>query len=105
RGLLEDLTARATQSLSLDERQRLEACNASLDQLDRQITALLAGKEQTEGDAARYRELAAQRQKATSELDRFAAHRAAREIYDLERIQGLLPEDIALIAWVDIPGS
>ena len=105
RGLLDDLTAARTQSLSPDERKRLDALNTTLEQLDRQITALLTSKEQKEADKARYRELAAQRQTATAELDRFASDRAAHEVYDLERIQALLPADTALIAWVDLKGS
>lgn len=104
RGLLDDLSATRTQSLSPDERQRLDALNRGLEQLDRQITALLTSKEQNEADTARYRELAVQRETATAELDRFAADRAAREIYDLEHVQALLPADTALLSWIDIPG-
>ncbi|HLJ95179.1 MAG TPA: CHAT domain-containing tetratricopeptide repeat protein [Gemmataceae bacterium] len=102
RGLLDDLSAVRAQFLSPDEQQRLDTLTARLDQLDGQIAALLASKEQKAADMARYRELAAQRETATAELDRFASDRAAREVYDLERIQAFLPADTALLSWIDI---
>jgi hypothetical protein len=105
RGLLDDLSAARTHSLSPDEGKRLDVLNARLEQLDQQITTLLTEKEQNEASTIRYRELAAKRQTGTAELDRFASDRAAREVYDLDRIQALLPADTALIGWVDLQGS
>jgi tetratricopeptide (TPR) repeat protein len=105
RGLLDDLSAARTQALNAEELKRLDGLNTSLDWLNRQITTLLTSKEQNEADKARYRELAAQRQKVIAELDSFASDRAARAVYDLQRIQALLPADTALIAWVDLRGS
>jgi CHAT domain-containing protein/Tfp pilus assembly protein PilF len=98
RGLLDDLTA-------THRRKRLDGFNATLDGLHRQITTLLARHEQTETEAVRYKQLVAQRQRANAELDRLAAELGAKEVYDLQRIQAVLPADVALAAWVDSSGS
>jgi tetratricopeptide (TPR) repeat protein len=105
RGLLDDFSAINKQALSPEERKRFEALNAILVHLDQQIATLLTTKIHDGTAMARYRELAAQRRTTTAELDRFASDRATRELYELERIQPVLPPDTALLAWVDLKGS
>jgi tetratricopeptide (TPR) repeat protein len=103
RGLLDDVSARLAPDLSPQKQQRRRDLDACLAQLDRQIAAILAAKEQSDQLKARFRELARQRQEAQDELARLAGDLSARQVYSLERIQAQVPADAALVAWVDVP--
>jgi CHAT domain-containing protein/tetratricopeptide (TPR) repeat protein len=98
RGLLDDLAARP---LSPEDRRREQELIGRLDLLDRQVAVLPAGP----GTAD---ELRRQRDAAQAEFVRLQADLAARygvaagQVYDLPRIQAQLPEDAALLAWVDL---
>jgi CHAT domain-containing protein/tetratricopeptide (TPR) repeat protein len=100
RGLLDDLWARP---LTAAERGREQELLGRLDFLDRRVAALTAG------GGADADELRRQRDAAEAEFARFQADLASRygvkagEVYELACIQCQLPEDAALLAWVDLP--
>jgi CHAT domain-containing protein/tetratricopeptide (TPR) repeat protein len=105
RGLLDDLAARP---LSPGDRRREQELLGRLDVLDRQVAALLAGGGKDAGSRT-VDELRRHREAAQTEFVRFQADLASRygvaagQVYDLPRIQAKLPEDAALLAWVDLP--
>jgi tetratricopeptide (TPR) repeat protein len=108
RGLLDEVSAGLAQPLPEADRQRVQTLSATLDQVEKQIAALLNIKEQTETSRGRLQGLLQQRREAETELARIAADQAAREVYDLDRIQGQLPAQAALVTWVDasaLPGG
>jgi CHAT domain-containing protein len=96
RGLLDDLSARP---LANADRSRERQILARLDDLDRRSPSPAAGSD----------ELRRLREDARAEFVRFQADVAARygvaagEVYELARIQEHLPEDAALVAWLDLP--
>jgi CHAT domain-containing protein/tetratricopeptide (TPR) repeat protein len=99
RGLLDDLAALP---LGAADRRREQELLGRLDRLDRQVAA------RPDGDPAAD-DLRRQRDAAQAEFVAFQADVAARygaragQVYDLARIQGRLPPDAALVAWVDLP--
>jgi|GEM_PF-684573 len=105
RGLLDELSARAGQSLTEEQRRRQEILSNGLNQLDLQITTLLGAKEEKEPAGSRFQELIETRRKAEKEMAQLAAELAAREVYDLDRIQQHLPPDAAFVTWVDTKGQ
>jgi CHAT domain-containing protein/Tfp pilus assembly protein PilF len=103
RGLLDDVSARP---VTADERGREQELLARLDLCDRQVAALPADKgTDAEPKAAA---LLRQRDAAQADLVSYQADLAKRygpaagEVYSLRRIQAQLPEDAALLAWVDL---
>jgi CHAT domain-containing protein len=103
RGLLDDLSGRP---LNARDRRREQELLGRLDFLDRQVAALSVGGG---ADTAKsVKELRQQRDAAQTEFVRFQADLAERygvaagAVYDLSRIQTQLPEDAALIGWVDL---
>jgi CHAT domain-containing protein/tetratricopeptide (TPR) repeat protein len=104
RGLLDDLSARP---LSAEERGREQELLGRLDYLDQQASALPAG----EGSGAEPKaadDFRRQRDAAQAEFVRFQADLASRhgvaagEVYDLAPVQARLPEEAALLAWLDL---
>src|SRR5262249_3527909 len=108
RGLLDDFSARRVRTLAADEQSELDGLGARLDQLDRQIVALLAGKEGQEANRDKIDALVQERKTAESGLAQLAARLNQKEVYDLQAIQAQLPGDTALVAWIDLkprPGA
>jgi CHAT domain-containing protein/tetratricopeptide (TPR) repeat protein len=106
RGLLDDLAARQSRPLTAAERQQEEQALSELGLLDRQIAALLgprAGAGAAE-QIVRLREHRAQVAARYAELETTLERRygpAAGQVYDLAKIQARLPDDTALVAWLD----
>jgi serine/threonine-protein kinase len=105
RGLLDDISARKAPDLTAPEPDQRQQLTTRLTQLDRQIIAVLAVKEQTDQVQAQFRELARQRQEVQDELGRLAANLSGRQLCSMERIRTQIPADTALIAWVDVKGQ
>jgi CHAT domain-containing protein/Tfp pilus assembly protein PilF len=109
RGLLDDLAARQGRPLSEKERRREEELVGRLQLLDRQLTALLAGQERAEARRKQVAWLHDARGEAQRQLDEQEAELArkygpvAGQVHDLARVQARLPEDAALLAWLDVP--
>jgi CHAT domain-containing protein len=104
RGLLDEISSRQAQALTPEQGDRRLTLSARLDQLDKQIANVLASKDTSEARQAKLQKLTEERKQPEAELGQLAAELAAREVYDLKRIQEQLPADGALVAWVDIKG-
>jgi tetratricopeptide (TPR) repeat protein len=108
RGLLDDLAARQGRPLSDGDHRREEELLGRLQLLDRQLTALLAGKDRPEARQAQADRLRDERAEAQRRLDELEAELArmhgptAGQVYGLARVQAQLPKNAALIAWVDL---
>ncbi|HEY1376872.1 MAG TPA: CHAT domain-containing tetratricopeptide repeat protein, partial [Gemmataceae bacterium] len=105
RGLLDDLAARRVGDE--DRRQERELLDR-LNLLDRRIDALRGGDDRADADR---RKAEADRDAVQVELAQFRAGLAdkygvaAGQVYGLAQIQAQLPEDAALVAWVDLPAA
>jgi len=103
RGLLDDVAARR---LTDKDRQHVQALVEKLDTLDKRIAALRILGADAEADRQR---AIADRDAAQAELVRALMDPVAKEgvpagrVYELAEIQKQLPEDAALLAWVDLP--
>jgi serine/threonine protein kinase/CHAT domain-containing protein/tetratricopeptide (TPR) repeat protein len=103
RGLLDDVAAR---QMTDQDRQRLQALLEKLDALDRRIAGLRTMGTDAEADR---RKAEVDRDTAQAELVRALAAPVAKQgvpagrVYDLAEIQQQLPEDAALLAWIDLP--
>ncbi len=108
RGLLDELAERRDWRLPRAEQDRLHELTDALEQLDKLADSAPKGLEQAER-AKRFEELKRQRDLASIALGEFQTklvkdHGAiAGEVSKLKEVQAVLPEDGALIAWVDIP--
>jgi CHAT domain-containing protein len=106
--LLDEVTARQGRPVSDDDRRREEELLGRLQLLDRQLTALRAGMDRPDArqdQAVRLQDQRAEAQQRLDELEAALARRygpAAGQVYDLARVQAQLPEDAALLAWVDL---
>jgi tetratricopeptide (TPR) repeat protein len=107
RGLLDELAARRDPRLAPDQRDRLRALIATLEQLDRLVEATPRGLDQA-GRAQRFEDLKHQRERASIALGEFQAKLVedygplAGPVARLEEIQATLPTDAALLTWVDL---
>ena len=107
RGLFDDLSARRALPLADDDRLQEQALRARYEGLERE----LAGLAKSTGDDAergqRVLELRTRRDEAQAELTEFMAELARRygplagKSYDLAAIQSSLPDDAALVVWLD----
>jgi CHAT domain-containing protein/tetratricopeptide (TPR) repeat protein len=103
RGLLDDLAAHP---LSDGERRREQELLGRVNALDGRVGFLLARGPAT--DAERH-QAERERDAAQAELAQFEADLAKQygvgigKVYDLPAVQARLPEDAALLAWVDLP--
>jgi tetratricopeptide (TPR) repeat protein len=108
RGLLDDLAARQSMRLTANERDRMRELTADLEQLDRLAESAPKDLDKTER-AKQLEELKQKRDLASIALGEFQTklvqkHGAlAGNVARLEEIQAVLPDDAALIAWIDIP--
>jgi CHAT domain-containing protein/tetratricopeptide (TPR) repeat protein len=114
RGLLDDLTARPALPLTGDERRLERQLSGQIHRLDRQIAGLLGAKDPTEEHREQAARLKEERGKLRARLSALGAALAkkygpaAGQVYTLERLQPRLPENAALVAWVDreaLPGA
>jgi CHAT domain-containing protein/Tfp pilus assembly protein PilF len=109
RGLLDALAARVGQPLSPAEKQHRQDLLNRLDQVEKGLMALGPVHALEEAGRAAVQELRRQRHLAYAELAQLEAELADRygvtagQVYDFHRIQKALPEEMALLAWVDIP--
>jgi tetratricopeptide (TPR) repeat protein len=107
RGTWDDLSARLRRQPA--ERTRQAELVARLQRLDQRIEMSLSAKEKTPQQEKAREALLGQRRQVQDELDAFAHHLeqlhgpAAGQVFDLPRIQAALPDDAALIGWLDLP--
>lgn len=106
RGLLDDLAA---QPSSPEERKSEQALLEKLSRLDRQIDELRIRYRRMDADRRNIDKLEAERNATQAELVQFQdglakTHGATGgRVYDLATIQKQVPEDTALVAWIDLP--
>jgi CHAT domain-containing protein/tetratricopeptide (TPR) repeat protein len=106
RGLLDELAAREDRSLTPDERARMTKLVANLDRLDRLFEAPLA-RPTSKAEIAKIEELRRERERAQFALGALRAELAAKhgpiagKAAALGEIQAALPDDAALVAWID----
>lgn len=105
RGILDEASTRLALPLVAPLSLQQQHFSARFDQLEKQITAVLTAKEQSDATRAKFQELVQERQKVEAEFAQFAAEISAKEVYKLESIQPQIPADTALVAWVDIQGQ
>ena len=98
-------------ALQPNERRREHELSARLQRLDKQIATLLSEKDVPAQCRQQAETLKDRRDAMQAELTRLEADLvqkygvAAGQVYDLARIQALLPPDAALVGWLDIPGG
>jgi CHAT domain-containing protein/tetratricopeptide (TPR) repeat protein len=97
RGLLDDLAF----STSTDGK-RLETLQSELAGLDKDLLPLFGQGRLSADGKARRAHLVERRQGVVAELTRVAADISSRQLLPLEEIQKALPEDAALLLWLDI---
>jgi tetratricopeptide (TPR) repeat protein/CHAT domain-containing protein len=102
RGLLDAVSAGLARPLAPQDRDRERQLAGRLDQLAQQIGVLVAGADKSDTTRGRLEALVRQRKMVEEELGRLEAALAEREVYKLERVQAALPEDTALLTWVDL---
>jgi tetratricopeptide (TPR) repeat protein len=100
RGLLDGWSERAARPPDPEEDGRLRELLGSLNRLNQQIGTLLSAKGVTTAGRAREQELQRRRSAVEAKLTELGAARATRHVYDRTRVQGQLPADAALLAWV-----
>jgi CHAT domain-containing protein/tetratricopeptide (TPR) repeat protein len=107
RGLLEDIASGSAfpRPISPDESGREQELLVRLDQLDKQILKSLTAAKKEKAASEQLAKILAQRRQTGEELAKLEAVVAARQVYDLKRIQSRIPTDAALIVWVDIKGE
>jgi CHAT domain-containing protein len=101
RGLFDDLAARSTRNLTDQERQYEEALQGKLAQVEKQLGGEAkidpqhreALKRQHEQLIGEFNDLQAALQKKYTVT--------AGQVFDLDKIQSALPDDAAIVAWVD----
>jgi CHAT domain-containing protein/tetratricopeptide (TPR) repeat protein len=105
RGLLDDLAARASlpPDPQRDRRDRERA--ARLAELDRLLTPLVAANDPDEADRRRRDELLKERAALDAEAAREAAALSRQAVLPLEKVQGCLAPDEALVFWLDFHSS
>jgi CHAT domain-containing protein/tetratricopeptide (TPR) repeat protein len=102
RGLLDDLSARR---LPENDRQKDRGMLEAVDVLDQKVDAARSGGGERDADR---RSAEADRGAAEAALLRFRADLAERygvpagKVYDLARVQSRIPDDAALVAWIDL---
>ena len=111
RGLLDDLAAQKARPLSAAEARREQELFDEVQRLDGQLAAIRAAKQLgTDERRKKEDELSKQRDALLAEYTQFEQELArkyglsAGKAYDLAQVQGQLPADAALVAWVDQKG-
>ena len=106
--MLDELAARQDSRLTHDERARLRDLTAALERLDKLVESTPRGLDQAER-AKRFEDLKRERELTSIALGDFQTklvrdHKLmAGEVAALSEIQAALPQDVALVAWVDVP--
>ncbi len=108
RGLLDELAARKDQRLTRAERDQLRELTTTLDRLERLVATTPEGLDQVER-SKRFEDFKHRHEVASIDLGKLQTKLArkygelAGPVAGLGEIQAALPEDAALVAWVDIP--
>ncbi len=108
RGLLDDLSAREARKLTAEDRDRERKLVGEIEGIDARLFA--SKKTAATSAVARLDSLRTRRLELQSELSAFEKHLvdaygvAEGKNYEIERIQAALPEDGALVGWLDISG-
>jgi tetratricopeptide (TPR) repeat protein len=108
RGLIDELAARQDRRLAPGEQSQLRDLIASLERLDKLAESTPRNLDQTDR-AKRFENLKRQREQASIAVGEFhtklvqAYGPLAGQAATLHDIQAALPDDAALLAWVDIP--
>jgi CHAT domain-containing protein len=108
RALRDELAARHTWPLTAEERKQHEQLLARIQQLDQQRAALLASKEPSDAARQQAAKLQQEREQTYAELATLATALTKKydpvegKGYSRKRIQQLLPEDGALLVWIDL---
>jgi tetratricopeptide (TPR) repeat protein len=108
RGTWDDLSARLRRPAA--ERDRQGELAARLDRLDHLIEQRFRAEPDSPPQKERREELLAQRRLAQEEFDAFSRHLektygpAAGQVFERSHVQETLPDDAALLGWLDLPG-
>jgi CHAT domain-containing protein/tetratricopeptide (TPR) repeat protein len=108
RALLDELASRNTWPLTPHERQQQEELLGRIHMLDQQISGLLGVKEPTDATRRQAAQFRDERDQAQAGFGALAAALAKKyqpvegQVYGHQRIQQALPEDAALVAWIDL---
>lgn len=108
RGLLDDLAARTNRPLTAAEQDREEVLQGELARVEKRLGELSANKKPIQAEADK---LSRQRDQLLADLLQFQGDMeknhgvAAGKVFALEKIQARLPENAALIRWVDLSGE
>ncbi len=110
RGLLDSVSARRSRPLSAEERRCEEELLGRLSKIDERIANLLGMPNPSAEARARIGELRKEHDQLEAEFAKLQAELAAKHgvaagtVYELAHIQAQLPEDAALLGWVDVAG-
>ena len=100
RGLLDDLSAHASQDL-----ERRIGLARQLDALDKKLVPLLAPTESNDEQQSMRERLVKERTTLATELDKLTIQSARRGLASLDQIQTHIDEDAALVFWVQYLSS
>lgn len=107
RGTWDDLSARLRRSLP--EQAKQAQLVATLDRLDQLVEKIVAAKTITPAQEQHRKELLTKRRQTQDELDAFVRQMercygpASGQVFDRGQIQAALPDDVALVGWLDVP--
>jgi CHAT domain-containing protein len=103
RGLLDDINARS-RPLTHEERLQEQDLSSQLATIDKQLDSLKKLDSKTREDLARRRDrLILQRLQFQAKMEE-QYEVAAGKVFSLQRIQKILPADVALVGWLDYVG-
>ncbi len=97
RGLLDDLAASGS-----DEGAQLAVLHARLERLDEQFLSLFGPADLSADQKAVREELGRQRRETLARMARLSAAVSVRQVLPLADIQKQLPDDAALVLWMDL---
>jgi tetratricopeptide (TPR) repeat protein len=109
RGTWDDLSARLRRPQA--EQARQAEFVARLERLDQLIEAALTVREATPEQKKHREDLLTRRRQVQDDFIAFARHLektygpAAGQVFDRQQVQRSLPQDTALVGWVDLPGE
>jgi tetratricopeptide (TPR) repeat protein len=101
RGLLDEYSAGRGVKISDDEERERIALNQQIQALNGQVKACLEEKGIRQSSQSRLGPLLDKRRSLESELATLGARVSKRELADLSQVQAALPENVALIFWID----
>jgi CHAT domain-containing protein/tetratricopeptide (TPR) repeat protein len=93
RGLLDDLDPASRRDL---------ASSSRLEQMDQQLVPLLSRSDLTSAERGRRDALLQECATLRQTLTQAAAERSARRVWPLEKLQAALPDDTAVLVWLDV---